>query len=172
MVVAKFEKISKEQYKKDYDASAWAVNNDDPDLALNWCYENTQIPRRATKGSAGYDFRVPCDTIIKPNSEALIRTGIKCQIEEGHVLKIYPRSSLGFKYRLHLCNTVGIIDSDYYNNPKNEGHIMIKLFNPTDSAIVLHKGEAFAQGIIEQFFLAEEEEITVERVGGIGSTNK
>lgn len=170
--VARFEKVSKEQYKKDYDASAWAIHNEDPALALNFCYDNTQLPRRATKGSAGYDFFAPCDIVITPHSTAFIRTGIKCQIEDGYVLELYPRSGLGFKYRVALNNTVGIIDSDYYNNDKNEGHIMCKLYNPSGETILIKKGEAYMQGIFKEFFLADEEEVTAERVGGIGSTTK
>lgn len=169
--VARFEKVSKEQFKKDFDVSTWQIYNKDPNLALNWCYDNIKLPRRATKGSAGYDFFAHCDTVVMPCSDALIRTGIKCEIKEGYVLEVYPRSSLGFKHRISLCNTVGIIDSDYYNNEKNEGHIMIKLYNPTSETITIHKGEAFAQGIFKEFFLAEEEEVTAERNGGIGSTN-
>lgn len=170
--VARFEKVSKEQYKKDFDVNAWAIQSDDPILALNWCYDNIQLPRRATKGSAGHDFFTPCDLVITPHSTAFIKTGIKCQIDEGFVLEVYPRSSLGFKYRVSLSNTVGIIDSDYYNNEKNEGHIMIKLYNPNSNPITIKRGEAFAQGIFKQFFVADEEEITTERVGGMGSTNK
>ena len=169
--VARFEKVSKEQYKKDFDVSAWCIQNNDPALALNWCYDNIQLPRRATKGSAGYDFFTPCDLVLMPKSEALIKTGIKCQVEDGYVLELYPRSSLGFKHRISLCNTVGIVDSDYYNNEKNEGHIMIKLYNPSDKPITIKRGEAFAQGIFKEFFLADEEEVTTERTGGIGSTN-
>ena len=169
--VARFEKVSKEQYKKDFEVSPNMEHSNDPNLALNWCYDNLQLPVRKTKGSAGYDFITSCDLVIMPHSEALIKTGIKCQIEEGYVLELYPRSSLGFKYRLHLNNTVGIIDSDYYNNVNNEGHIMCKMFNPTDKVITIKKGEAYAQGIFKEFFITEDDNATAKRVGGIGSTN-
>lgn len=170
--VARFEKVSKEQYKKDFEVSPHMVHSDNPDLALNWCYEHLSLPVRKTKGSAGYDFTIPCDLVILPHSEAFIKTGIKCYIEEGYVLELYPRSSLGFKYRMSLDNTVGIIDSDYFNNKKNEGHIMLKVYNPSDKIIEIRAGEAYAQGIFKEFFTAEEDEVTAERVGGIGSTNK
>lgn len=170
--VAKFEKVSKEQYKKDWGASANQIKNDNPDLALNWCYDSLQLPVRKTKGSAGYDFITPCDLVLRPRSDTLIITGIKCKIDDGYVLKLYPRSSLGFKFRMSLDNTVGIIDSDYYNNQKNEGHILIKVHNPSNRIIEIKAGEAYAQGIFSEFFTAEEAEVTTERVGGIGSTNK
>ena len=170
--VAKFEKISKEQFKKDSGASPREMKDENPNLAVNRTYDNVKLPVRKTKGSAGYDFSVPCTYVIQPRGYATIRTGIKCKLEDGFVLKLYPRSSLGFKFGVHLCNTVGIIDSDYYNNPKNEGHILIKIHNPSNKTIELKTGEAFAQGIIERFYLAEENEVTTERTGGIGSTNK
>lgn len=170
--VAKFEKVSREQYFKDYEVSAHRLMSDNKDDAMVRAYDELELPVRKTKGSAGYDFTTPFEIALRPHSDAVLKTGIKCQIEEGYVLKLYPRSSLGFKYRMSLDNTVGIIDSDYYNNPKNEGHILIKVHNPSDQTIIIHKGEAYAQGIIEQFFLAEEAEVTTERTGGIGSTNK
>ena len=162
--IARFEIISYKQWEKDLEGMLQSNHS-----AVY--YGDLQIPVRKTKGSAGYDFIAPFDLIIQPHSDILIKTGIKCQIEEGYVLELYPRSSLGFKHRLALNNTVGIIDSDYYNNVNNEGHIMCKMYNPTNNIITIHKGEAFAQGIFKQFFLADEEEVTTERVGGIGSTN-
>ena len=91
-------------------------------------YDKVKLPQRATKGSAGYDFFAVTDIELKPGESLKIPTGIRAKIDEGWVLKIYPRSGLGFKYRLQLDNTVGIIDSDYYNS-SNEGHIMIKMTN-------------------------------------------
>ena len=133
--------------------------------------EKESLPQRKTKGSAGYDFFAREPFVIPAKETVKIATGIKCFIKDGFVLKIYPRSSLGFKYRLSLCNTTGVIDSDYYNNPENDGHIYIKLYNPTCNDIHIKSGEAYAQGIFERFYLAEEDEVTAERVGGIGSTN-
>lgn len=133
--------------------------------------EDIIIPKRATKGSAGYDFYLPYDISIKAKESVTIDTGVRCKIEDGYVLSLYPRSSLGFKYGLQLRNTVGIIDSDYYN-ADNYGHIKAKLINTSNEDITLEKGKAFMQGIFTKYYLAEEEEIKEERKGGFGSTNK
>ena len=162
--VAKFKRVSYEQFIKD--------------SALNDCaiaqsiYTDIRIPVRSTKGSAGYDFFAPREIVIQPHSEILIPTGIKCKIRKGYVLNLYPRSGLGFKYGLRLLNTVGIIDSDYYNNADNEGHIKVKMYNPTDRVVIVEENTAFVQGIFTKFYLAEEEEVTEERKGGFGSTTK
>ena len=116
--VAKFEKISLEQFKKD-----WGFGGNVEEI-----YEQIKLPVRATRFSAGYDFFAPQDIVLAPNQSIIIPTGIRCQIEENYVLQIFPRSGLGFKFRLQLDNTVGIIDADYYN-ALNEGHIMIKITN-------------------------------------------
>lgn len=133
--------------------------------------EDIIIPKRATKGSAGYDFYLPYDISIKAKESITVDTGIRCKIEDSYVLSLYPRSSLGFKYGLQLRNTVGIIDSDYYN-ADNYGHIKAKLINTSNEDITLEKGKAFMQGIFTKYYLAEEEEIKEERKGGFGSTNK
>ena len=170
--VAKFEKVSREQYAKDFTfMREMGVSGMEEDI-INDCYSKLTLPVRKTKLSAGYDFSFPFSLVIPPHTEMLIFTGIKCMLKEGYVLKLYPRSSLGFKYRMQLNNTVGIIDADYYNNESNEGNIGVKVFNPSDRPIILEKGQAICQGIIECYFLAEEEEVTRERTGGIGSTDK
>lgn len=133
--------------------------------------EDIIIPKRATKGSAGYDFYLPYNISIKAKESVTVDTGIRCKIKDGYVLSLYPRSSLGFKYGLQLRNTVGIIDSDYYN-ADNYGHIKAKLINTSNEDITLEKGKAFMQGIFTKYYLAEEEEIEEERKGGFGSTNK
>ena len=91
-------------------------------------YESLMLPKRATKGSAGYDFFAPFSFSLPPGATIKIPTGIRVKMDEDWVLKIYPRSGLGFKYRLQMNNTVGIIDSDYYNSD-NEGHIFAKITN-------------------------------------------
>lgn len=133
--------------------------------------EDIIVPKRATKGSAGYDFYLPYDISIKAKESVTVDTGIRCKIEDGYVLSLYPRSSLGFKYGLQLRNTVGVIDSDYYN-ADNYGHIKAKLINTGNEDVALEKGKAFMQGIFTKYYLAEEEEIKEERKGGFGSTNK
>ena len=160
--VAKFERISYEQWCKDVTMKIAPTEKD---------YDNIVTPIRKTKGSAGYDFIAPYNIAIHPNAEILIPTGVKCEIEEGYVLELYPRSSLGFKYNLTLANTVGIIDSDYYNNENNEGHIMIKMINNSHNVIHINQGESFAQGVFKQFFITVDDNVINKRVGGIGSTN-
>ena len=94
-------------------------------------------------------------------------------MNENDVLMIFVRSSMGFKYNVRLCNQVGIIESDYYNNPSNEGHLWIKLQNEGDKDFVVKAGDAIAQGVFTTFNVVDnEEEITNERTGGFGSTSK
>ena len=134
-------------------------------------YQDICLPRRATAGSAGYDFFSPKEYSVLPNQTVKIPTGIRVKIEEGWVLKIYPRSSLGFKYRLSLDNTVGIIDSDYFF-ADNEGHIFIKMTNCGDKPLVIEKGKAFAQGIFVEYGITFDDDCTALRIGGFGSTDK
>ena len=131
------------------------------------------MPKRATKGSAGYDFYAPFSFSLPPASTIKIPTGIRVKMDEDWVLKVYPRSGLGFKYRLQMNNTVGIIDSDYYESD-NEGHIFIKITNNTldGKTIELKCGDAFAQGIFNKYYLAKENKVHTKRNGGFGSTNQ
>ena len=170
--VAKFEKVSMEQFKRDMVKcfpSIYCVEDEVPTSL----YENLKLPRRATKGSAGYDFFSPIPFCLLPGQTITFPTGIRCKIDDGYVLKIYPRSGLGFKYRLQLNNTVGIIDSDYYN-AKNEGHIMAKLTNDTNEGLPVNikLGDALMQGVFVEYFIAYDDNATEERVGGLGSTSK
>jgi dUTP pyrophosphatase len=129
------------------------------------------IPVRGTKLSAGYDFSTLKEEIINPGETVLIQTGIKAYMLDDEVLKIYVRSSLGFKKNLRLANSVGIIDADYYSNENNDGHIMIPLHNFGKESQTLLKNERIAQGIFTKYLTVDEEEITeVERNGGFGST--
>ena len=134
-------------------------------------FDSVTLPKRATKGSAGYDFFAPFDFTLEPKETAKIPTGVRVKIDEGWVLKIYPRSSLGFKYRLRLDNTVGIIDSDYYF-AENEGHIFIKITNCGDKPLAVEKGKAFAQGVFVEYGITVDDECDAERTGGFGSTDK
>ena len=160
--IAKFEWVSEAQFAADY-ADCFG----EPIPAL------PPLPRRATAGSAGYDFYLPCAVKLAPGESVKIPTGIRVRIDEGWVLKIYPRSGLGFKFRLQLNNTVGIIDSDYYG-ADNEGHIQIKLTNDSrDGKVVdLPVGAAFAQGVFVEFGITEDDDVCTERHGGLGSTSK
>ena len=135
-------------------------------------YENLKLPRRATKGSAGYDFFAPFAFTLAPGETIKIPTGIRAEMKEDWVLQIYPRSGLGFKYRLQMNNTVGIIDSDYFFSD-NEGHIFIKLTNDTkeDKTVELSEGAGFAQGIFFPFGITEDDDCSEQRNGGFGSTD-
>lgn len=132
-----------------------------------------KLPQRGSKKSAGYDFCTPVDIIIPPNGVSdTIQTDIKVYMLDDEVLEIYPRSSLGFKKGLMLTNTVGIIDSDYYNNPSNDGNIGFKLKNLTDKEVVIKAGERVMQGIFKKYLITDNDNVTSIRTGGIGSTGK
>jgi dUTP pyrophosphatase len=163
--IAKFEKVSFEQFVSDWK---------DADIgALRELYDGIKLPMRATKGSAGYDFYAPEDFSLAPGETIKIPTGIRARIDDGWVLKIYPRSGLGFKFRLQLDNTVGIIDSDYYNS-SNEGHIMIKITNNSleGKTVQVEKGSAFAQGLFLEYGITIDDDADGIRDGGFGSTTK
>ena len=135
-------------------------------------YASRRLPERATKGSAGYDFYMPVPCSLKPGETVKIPTGVRVRMEEDWVLSLYPRSGLGFKYRLQLNNTVGIIDSDYYYSD-NEGHIFAKITNDSKDGKVLNveQGQAFMQGVFLPVGYALEDSVTTQRNGGFGSTD-
>lgn len=131
------------------------------------------MPQRSTKFSAGYDIALIEDTLIPAGEVVYGKTGIKAFMKDNEVLKIYPRSSLAKKYHLTLGNNVGIVDKDYYNNPDNDGHIMINLRNFGTEDVMLNKGERVAQAIFEIYLTSPyEERVINERGGGFGSTGK
>ena len=129
------------------------------------------MPVRATVGSAGYEFYSPLDFVLTPGQTIKIPTGIRARIEDGWVLMIFPRSGLGFKFRIQLNNTVGIIDSDYYGSD-NEGHIFIKITNDSNEGrtLSLKKGDGFAQGVFLPYGVTSDDEAAALRNGGFGST--
>ncbi len=161
--VAQFHKVSLEQFTQ-----SWDLDGDPKAI-----YEQIQLPKRATKGSAGYDFFTPVAIELKPGQTIKIPTGIRVEMEENWVLKLYPRSGLGFKYRLQLNNTVGIIDSDYFYSD-NEGHIFAKITNDSneDKTVSLEAGEGFMQGIFIEYGITFDDDATQIRNGGFGSTTK
>lgn len=167
--IAKFEKVSFQQFKKDY----IDCFNEEDEAKIKEIYEAIKLPKRATKGSAGYDFYSPVTFTLKPCETIKIPTGIRVKIEDGWFLANFPRSGLGFKYRLQLNNTVGIIDADYYN-ALNEGHIMSKLTNDSkeNKSVTIEKGMAFTQGIFLPFGITIDDESNEVRTGGFGSTTK
>ena len=165
--VAKFEKVSFDQFKIDCIDKLGNVQD------INGVYNDIIFPKRATVGSAGYDFFAPVDITLAPNETITVPTGIRAKINEGYVLLIFPRSGLGFKYRLQLDNTIGVIDADYYG-AKNEGHIMIKITNDTkeNRTLTIPKGTGFAQGIFMSFGITIDDNTSNIREGGMGSTTK
>ena len=169
----KFEIISEKQFKKDF--------SEFPTVK----YTDIKKPARATFGSAGYDFYSPIDFELKPGETIKIPTGIRIFMPRDRFLMVVPRSGLGFKFRLQLDNTVGVIDSDY-SRSSNEGHIWIKITNDTKPEIGIFgepffdtytktlkvkAGEAIAQGIIMRYEITDDDNATGIRNGGFGSTN-
>ena len=136
-------------------------------------YDQIKLPKRATRGSAGYDFFSPVDFELKPGETIKIPTGIRVFIESDWVLNIFPRSGLGFKFRLQMNNTVGIIDSDYFYSD-NEGHIFAKLINDTNEnkVVELKADTGFMQGIFVEYGITVDDDVTDVRNGGFGSTTK
>lgn len=158
MSIARFLHVSEAQY------AAFAL----PDPLL---VSEIPLPQRATAGSAGYDFICPADITLQPGEAVTIPTGIRCEMQPGWVLMLFPRSGLGFKHQVRLANTVGVIDADYFR-AANEGHIMVRIVNGGDHAVSIAKGERFCQGVFLPHGLAEEETVTAQRSGGFGSTGK
>lgn len=155
----KFEIISYEQWEKD--------------LKGKCLYSDIKLPCRSTKHAAGYDIKSPIDFKLEPGEIIKVPTGIKAAMNEDEFLAILVRSSMGFKYNIRLCNQVGIIDSDYYNNEGNEGHIFVALQNEGEKVFEAKVGDNIAQGIFLKYqTVDDEEEVTTSRKGGLGSTNK
>lgn len=161
--VGKFEKISLEQWHKD-------CGDDSDGLGDKILKEIIKIPTRATKKSAGYDIVTPVDIDLKPGEMVKFPTGLRCKIENGWFLGIFPKSGLGFKYSLRLSNSTGIIDEDYYNSD-NEGHIWAKMQNDGDKEFHIEKGKAVCQGIFLPYGLTYDDDADGIRNGGLGSTN-
>lgn len=184
--VAKFEKVSYEQFRKDWlETFTWAdmmafglleFRLTEPDstaieTAIKKVYDNIELPTRGTKFSAGYDFKSPICFTVKPGEYIKIPTGIRCRMNNDYVLQIYPRSSLGTKYMFIPMNLVGIVDSDYYDSD-NEGHIFMKMKNCGDKSVTIESGDGCCQGIFSQYAITEDDKVEITRNGGFGSTNK
>lgn len=164
--IAKFSKVSFQQFQESWQDTF----HETVEQAV---YDEIKLPVRATAGSAGYDFFSPLTFSLAPGETIKIPTGIRVQMEAGWVLQCYPRSGLGFKYRLQLNNTVGIIDSDYYFSD-NEGHIFAKLTNDgkEHKTVEVVQGQGFMQGIFVPFGITVDDDATAIRNGGFGSTTK
>ena len=167
--IAIFDKVSFEQFKE----GLGDCFGDCYDEKAREVYENLKLPARATGGSAGYDFFAPVDLTLAPWETVKIPTGVRVRMDSEWLLSCYPRSGLGFKYRLQLDNTVGIIDSDYYYSD-NEGHIFAKLTNDTKEGktVRIEAGSGFMQGIFLEYGITLDDDATEIRNGGFGSTTK
>lgn len=165
--IAQFFKVSEENFFKSVKEEFPGYTEED----IRDMYKSLSLPARATKGSAGYDFFAPFSFSLQPGATIKVPTGIRVKMDESWVLNIYPRSGLGFKYRLQLNNTVGIIDSDYYYSD-NEGHIFIKMTNDSNEGrtVEVAKGSGFAQGIFLEYGITVDDDTEGVRNGGFGST--
>jgi len=165
----KFNKVSFKQYEMDNIRELI----EEWELEKEWM--DIKLPKRGTKFSAGYDLFAPFDFTLKPGETILIPLGIRCELEKDKFLQIVPRSGLGFKYRLQLDNSLGVVDSDFFNS-SNEGHIMLKITNDSydkEKILLIKQGDGIAQGIILPYFLTEDDDLDYkpERNGGFGSTS-
>jgi len=165
--IAKFHKVSFKQFKEGWLGEFPETGSD----RMQEIFENIKLPGRATTGSAGYDFFSPIQFSLPPGKTIKIPTGIRVEMEQNWVLKCYPRSGLGFKYRLQLNNTVGIIDSDYFYSD-NEGHIFAKITNDTNEnkTLSVESGMGFMQGIFVEYGITMDDDTSECRNGGLGST--
>lgn len=169
--IAIFSKVSYEQFLEAMKEIGYQGTEND----VYEIYQRITLPRRATAGSAGYDFVLPFNVILNYGESIIIPTGIRCEMEQGWVLSIYPRSGQGFKYGTHLANTIGIIDQDYAYS-KNEGHIKVKLVNDSclskNIAREFKENEPFCQGILTTYGITIDDNVKTVRDGGFGSTTE
>ncbi|MDO5425354.1 MAG: deoxyuridine 5'-triphosphate nucleotidohydrolase [Eubacteriales bacterium] len=165
--IAWFHKVSFAQFQEGWKGEFPEASTEE----IQAVYDRIKLPRRATKGSAGYDFFSPLPFSLKPGETIKIPTGIRVEMDENWVLQCYPRSGLGFKYRLQLNNTVGIIDSDYFYSD-NEGHIFAKITNDSKEGktVTVDEGTGFMQGIFLEYGITVDDDATEIRNGGLGST--
>ena len=166
--IAKFHKVSEARFLEDWVDAFGGTKEDAKNV-----YDAIKMPKRATKGSAGYDFYMPTTISLAPAETVKVPTGIRVEMEEQYVLQLFPRSGLGFKYRLQMNNTVGIIDSDYFYSD-NEGHIFVKLTNDSkeNKTVIVEAGQGFVQGLFIPFGITEDDNVSALRNGGFGSTTR
>ncbi len=156
--IAKFEFVSRERFLQDC--------RDIPQTP-----SELKLPVRATVGSAGYDMLTPFDIVLAPGESMRVPTGLRCRMEKGWVMLIVPRSGLGFRYRMQLDNTVGVVDEDYYG-ADNEGHIIVQITNDSRGGkkLEISAGKAFAQAVFLPYGITEDDDASAKRTGGLGST--
>lgn len=169
--VAKFEKVSYDEYKK----SVLKFFPNSPDDEIQKSYDEIVMPERATTGSAGYDIHTPTTFTLNAGDAITFPTGLRCQIAPGWVMLVFPRSGHGFKWYSRLANTVGVIDADYYY-ADNEGHIMVKLRRESDAGDIrqvgVNAGDAVVQAVFVPFGITKDDSATGVRHGGFGSTGQ
>ena len=167
--IAQFHKVSFGQFLESWQDTFEATPEDE----VRQIFDSIELPKRATRGSAGYDFYSPVDFELKPGETIKIPTGIRVYMEESWVLNLFPRSGLGFKFRLQMNNTVGIIDSDYFYSD-NEGHIFVKLTNDSNEGKIVRveAGTGIVQGIFMEYGVTIDDDAKEVRNGGFGSTTK
>ena len=167
--IAKFEKVSPQRFVNDWISTFPQQTIEQAVMA----YEHIQLPRRATSGSAGYDFFAPVGFELPAGGSIKIPTGVRAIMEDGWVLTLYPRSGLGFKFRFQLDNTVGVIDSDYAHSD-NEGHIFMCMTNDNreGKGLRVPAGTAFAQGVFLPYGITVDDDVQTVRNGGLGSTTR
>lgn len=164
-----FEKVSKEQFIESFKEEFENYTIEE----VENIYNDLKTPKRATAKSAGYDVFAPISFELKPMEDIKIPIGFKVYMLEDEDIDFFPRSGHGFKFYIRLANTVGIGDSDYYNNENNEGLYFVKIRNEGTKVLTVKKGEAFAQAIFRKYLLADGDDFTGEkRIGGLGSTTK
>lgn len=165
--IGRFYKVSFQRFREDWED----VFQPDGQEDIQSIYERIRLPQRATRGSAGYDFYAPAQIVLEPGESIRIPTGIRAEMEEGWVLTCYPRSGLGFRYRMQLDNTVGVIDSDYFYSD-NEGHIQAKITNDSQEGktLTIPAGTGFMQGIFLEYGITVDDAAREMRNGGLGST--
>ena len=195
--IAKFEKVSLDQFTKDMETLFPKYQFKEGQLEI--MHREIQMPRRSTRGSAGYDFFAPFEFILRPGTAIVIPTGIRVKFVEtaeedsSWCLLMMPKSGIGTKSSVRLSNTLGLIDCDYYYSD-NEGHILIKLEMPVSApspvatatskyntsldinrkALKIEEGSKFVQGVFIQFGITEDDDDyeKEERNGGFGSTGE
>lgn len=167
--IAEFEKVSYQEFKNSFKKLGYIKDPDKIEQFLFEFYNKIKLPERKTSGSAGHDISTPLPVSVPAGESLVVPTGLRCRMEEGYVMLIFPRSSLGIWFRMMLTNTVGVIDSDYYG-AENEGHILISVTNNGSKEINLLNGTRFAQAVFVPYGVAAGSGGTEKRTGGIGST--
>lgn len=166
----KFEKVPFNTFLQSADVVEWIAPDvlESPEFWVS-AYQGLDLPKRATKHSAGYDFHTPFAFTLKPGKTIIIPTGVRCIMPEDRVLLIAPRSGLGFRFRIGLANTLAVIDADFVNS-ETLGHIMLKLVNDGDKPVYFRQNDRICQGIIVRYDVTDDDDADGERTGGLGST--